>query len=277
MKITKQDIWYMDTTDAPDTLSQLNQWAEDNKLSNFHTWMLPQMVAWFGSWELKDTGGKTVMHNCDTRQKRIMYLLSRIPRATLIPKQIAAPEYARITPLILRGFKQMQNKQYEQFRVMEGLEWLLEPDLLEHCYNIDQTVAEIPPEELLQIRQQGLFQRTGKQANTYRKAESSWCLYGISATKLGHLPKLTQTIMCQIWLASPALRHKYQILDPFNWDLVPEPLVPVTILTQKPLPQPQQPQIISRQQNFPWDPQIDKVVEYNKVQHTTVKQDTPWN
>ena len=38
------------------------------------------------------------------------------------------------------------------------------------------------------------------------------------------MPKLTQTMLTQCWLAHPKHRNPYMILDPQNWDQMPEPL-----------------------------------------------------
>lgn len=225
MKITKQDIWTLDLSAAPENLTELDKWAKTNKLGTLHTWLLPQMVAWFGTWELKEDGKATVLHNCDTRHKRILYLLTRIPRASILLIQRETPQYAKLTPLILRGFKQNQNRKYETFRNYPGLKWLLEPELFEAVVDIDTTVKDISPDELLQIRVEGLTIKSGSRETQVKSAESTWCLTGIAGTKLGHLPKLTNTMLTQIWVAGPGYRNEYQILDPFDWDNMPKPLL----------------------------------------------------
>jgi hypothetical protein len=58
-----------------------------------------------------------------------------------------------------------------------------------------------------------------------KPAKSTWSLTGIQDTEIGHLPKLTQTIITQCWLAHPELRTPYMILDLENWDSMPKPLV----------------------------------------------------
>jgi hypothetical protein len=85
---------------------------------------------------------------------------------------------------------------------------------------------------LLEIRTQGLTQRSGIKAGQMKPAESTWSLAGIADTELGHLPKLTQTILTQIWLAHPVHRSNLMILDPQNWDHMPEPLIAPTIFKQ---------------------------------------------
>jgi hypothetical protein len=53
--------------------------------------------------------------------------------------------------------------------------------------------------------------------------------------KLAHLPKLTQSMLCQIWLAHPKHRDPLMILDPKNWDLMPQAIIPQDIF-KKPSP-----------------------------------------
>lgn len=67
--------------------------------------------------------------------------------------------------------------------------------------------------------------RSGKSAGQLKSAETTWSLNGISDTELGHLPKLTQSILAQIWLAHPSHRTGLMILNPNNWDDLPEPLI----------------------------------------------------
>jgi hypothetical protein len=67
--------------------------------------------------------------------------------------------------------------------------------------------------------------KTGAKAGQLKPAETTWSLTGIRDTEIGHLPKLTQTMLTQIWLAHPAKRTQSMILHPTNWDLMPEPLI----------------------------------------------------
>jgi hypothetical protein len=67
-----------------------------------------------------------------------------------------------------------------------------------------------------------------------KPAKSTWSLTGIQDTEIGHLPKITQTILTQCWLAHPELRTPYMILDLENWDNLPKPLVSNEIFKQEP-------------------------------------------
>jgi hypothetical protein len=217
------------------TETELEDFAQKNSLNRMGSWLLPQLVAAFGSWRLILVDNKidvkqTLKHNCEhSLAAQAMWRLSRIARTCLLTKQIAMAEYAVLTPLVLAGFKRMQGVSYESWRNCENLDYVLEPRLYE-AVCVD--VPTLGSERLLEIRQQGLMTRSGKSAGQLKNAETTWSLNGISDTELGHLPKLTQSIMTQIWLAHPVHRHNLMILDPTNWDHMPDPLIAPTIFKQ---------------------------------------------
>lgn len=249
LRITKQDIWELPIEHWSGlNLGELEQALEADPLHPYASWLLPQLVAFFGSWTIRETGRDMVIHNCDTPLKRVLWMLSRIPRSLLVAKQIAQPEYARFTPLIALGLKRMQNVNYEFWRGYSEREWILEPDLLAA---VDVAVPTLGSERLLQIREQGLLTRSGPKAGQLKSAESTWSLSGIQATELGELPKLTQTMLTQCWLAHPKNRRESMILDPLNWDHMPPPLHTAEIFVveePKPATTKQKPT-----QALPWD------------------------
>lgn len=214
------------------TETEVEEWAVKNCLNRMGSWLLPQLVAHFGSWQLvyKDSSidvKQTLKLNCESSlDSQACWRLSRIPRQLLLTKQVAIPEYATLTPLILAGFKRMQGVGYECWRSVANLEYVLEPRLLE-AVTVD--CPDLGSERLLEIRTQGLTQRSGAKAGQLKNPESTWSLTGISDTELGHLPKLTQTMLTQIWLAHPQHRSNLMILDPKNWDHMPAPLIDVSI------------------------------------------------
>ena len=250
LKITKQDIHHLPIEHwAGMTLEELDQALEAAPLYGLQSWLLPQLVAWFGSWNILENGRDMVIHNCDTKLKRVLYLLSRVNRSRLIKAQSQHPEYATFTPLVALGLKRMQGIKYEFWRGFEGREWIIEPRLLEA---VDQSVPTLGSERLLEIRQQGLAVRSGKTAGTNKSVTSTWALTGIQDTELGHLPKLTQTMLTQCWITHPTKRTQDMILDPLDWDNLPPPLqtaeifvseVPAKVVEVKAKPR----------QALPWD------------------------
>lgn len=230
MLLKKQSITELPHKDIESmTETELEAFAEKVLSKRCGSWLLPQLVAAFGQWTLvKDSQGsidvvKTLKHNCENNSANTAYWkISRITRSLLVAAQTKAPEYATLTPLILAGFKRMQGVDYESWRGLPKLEYILEPRLLE-AVAVD--CPDLGSERLLEIRTQGLTQRSGIKAGQMKPAESTWSLAGIADTELGHLPKLTQTILTQIWLAHPSHRSSLMILDPRDWDRIPEPLI----------------------------------------------------
>jgi len=225
------------------TETELDTFAQKTLSNRCGSWLLPQLMAAFGSWRLvRDSAGsidvvQTLRQNCEGNSQNTAYWkLTRTLRSNLIQQQTKQPEYATLTPLILAGFKRMQGVPYESWRGLPKLEYVLEPRLLE-AVTADVGGLNLGSERLLEIREQGLMTRSGKSAGQLKSAESSWSLTGISDTELGHLPKLTQTILTQIWLAHPVHRTNLMILDPTNWDRMPEPLIANNVLKT---PEPQE-------------------------------------
>jgi hypothetical protein len=234
MLFKKQEIHSIDFTGTENlNLEGWETWCESVQLSHLSSWLLPQLVAYFGSWTLVKDGDqidclKTIHHNCVDPKSRSFYMLSRVKRSLLLATQTKTPEYATLTPLILMGQKRMQGVNYESWRDAKDLHWILEPRLFEAVV-LDaedlEVCGSLGSDRLLEIQTQGLTTKSGKTAGSKKPAKSTWSLSGIQGTEIGHLPKLTQTILTQCWLAHPELRTPYMILDPNNWDSMPQPLV----------------------------------------------------
>ena len=86
-----------------------------------------------------------------------------------------------------------------------------------------------------------------------KPAKSTWSLTGIQDTELGSLPKITQTILTQCWLAHPESRTPYMMLDLQNWDSMPQPLVTNDIFKAVPKPEPIKKQTKETAELLPWD------------------------
>jgi hypothetical protein len=234
MLFKKQEIHSLDFSGTEGmNVEAWETWAEQMQLSHLHTWLLPQLVAWYGSWTLVKVGDtidclETVKANCPDPKSRAFYMLTRIKRSLLLATQTKFPDYASLTPLILMGQKRMQGVDYEAWRSASGLQYILEPRLLSAVILEPKDllmIGDLGSERLIEIQTQGLTTKTGKTAGSRKPAKSTWSLSGIQDTEIGHLPKLTQTILTQCWLAHPELRTPYMILDFNNWDSIPQPLI----------------------------------------------------
>ena len=230
--IQKQDIHELKLQEiANKNTQEAAIWCESNNLPHFHTWTLAQMVAEFGSWRLVKSDGvvdclATLKHNCGSDLWRSgLWKLTRVKRSSLLTTQVKAPDYGAFTPLILMGFKRMQGIDYEAWRNAIGLEHILEPDLYNAVFLEDYACCNLGSDRLLELRRQGCLVNSGPKKGTYKNPESTWSLSNLKDTELYSVPKLTQTMLTQCWLAHPKHRTPYMILDPQNWDRMPEPLV----------------------------------------------------
>lgn len=249
LRIQKQDIMQLPVEAwSTYTLEELEQALQADPLTPFESWLLPQLVAWYGSWRILECGKQTVIHNCDTPLKRVLYSLSRIPRSQLVKVQTKLPQYSVFVPLVACGLKRMQGVSYEFWRGYQGREWILEPRLLEA---VDVACPDLGSTRLLELRSEGLKIRSGPKQGQSRPPESTWSLSGLAGTELGGLPKLTQTMLTQCWVAHPKHRTHEMILDPHDWDRMPPPLATAEIFTveeQKPIETKQK-----VKQALPWD------------------------
>lgn len=239
MLIKKQDIKYLPLQDIADMeITQVGEWCESSQFSHLASWSLPQMLAHFGSWTLAKTAEghfnvlETLKQNIQTKWDRGLWKLTRVRRALLMPKQIAQAEYGSFTPLILAGLKKMQGIPYERWRGLPKLNLILEPELYGAVVLDDYGFCGLGADRLLELRAQGLVTQSGKTAGKVKSAESTWALAGLQGTELEGLPKWTQTMVCQCWLAHPKHRSQYMILDPQNWDRMPEPLLSAEIFSK---------------------------------------------
>ena len=234
MLFKKQEIHSLDFSGTEGmNLEAWETWAESVNLSHLYTWLLPQLVAWYGSWTLVYAGDQidcleTIKRNCPDPKSRAFYMLSRVKRSLLVAQQTKTPDYATLTPLILMGLKRMQGIEYETWKNSTGLQYFLEPRLFDALVLGSEdleTCGSLGSDRLLEIQKQGLTTKTGKTAGSIKPAKSTWSLSGIQDTEIGNLPKITQTILTQCWLAHPELRTPYMILDLNDWDTMPKPLV----------------------------------------------------
>ena len=230
LTLKKQSITELDhKTIESMTEVELDDYCQKH-LQVHHKWLLPQLVATFGSWQLVHKAGyidvlATLKLNCEHNSANTAYWrISRVKRSSLIASQVKTPEYSTLVPVILAGFKRMQGVSYEQWRGLDNLQYVLEPRLLEAVVVLEN-LPNLGSQRLLEIRTQGLTQRSGIKAGQMKNPHTTWSLTGISDTEIAHLPKLTQTLLTQIWLAHPVNRNSLMILDLGNWDSLPAPLI----------------------------------------------------
>lgn len=227
-----KDFPFQDYCGLNDT--EMEELAERHNLRVHNSWMLPQMLAFFGSFEVSRKLGSTDRYDpkllgkknigTDPWKTGIWKVATKLRRSALVKAQ-NNPQYAgysALVPLVLAGLKKFQNINYAQWD-RDGLEHMVDKGLYEAM------TCNVPPDltvaEILEAREIGLTVKSGTKMGTVQNPLSAWKLTGVQNTALAGLPALATTMLAQIWVAHPSLRSKYMVLDPVNWDNIPEPLI----------------------------------------------------
>lgn len=217
--------------------NKLLEWADETvHLTNFNTWMLPQLLAYFGSFKVrKNDAGKCdpmalLSDNLgsDTWARGVWMVTNVLKRSSLVKAQnnINYSKYSALVPLILAGLKEYQNIPYSAWDV-PSLSHAMGSQLYDAA---TATPPDIPISRILELRKEGLTTKSGKTAGLVKSPTSTWTLTGLQHSEWSGLPQLTMTMLAQIWVAHPSIRHSNMILDPLDWDNIPEPLVPSELL-----------------------------------------------
>jgi hypothetical protein len=218
-------------------------WSLKNSISQKLTWLPHQLLAYFGSWTaVRDDTGKynaQLTSDANTRQRGDYYALGSAllatsartnffkdaPKGNQQYKSVVNP----LVPIILAGFKKYQGINYSEWSLV-GLETLLDAELAKL---VGVTVPELSHSELIALRNTALTDKQGARAGIPNNPATCTKLNHLGDTALGHLPKLAKYMVLQTWAAHPSNRNEYMILDPNNWDHVPEPLVSKDIFLHK--------------------------------------------
>jgi hypothetical protein len=214
---------------------QFQELATEHRLSSLGSWMLPQILAHYGSWQLVECGDRKIDPKLTAKRNitsdwhvGLWRVATQVKRSSLVAKQNteAGANYSALVPLVLAGVKRHQNVNYSRWDLTQDSK-LVEPMLLEAMF---YKPPELNREELLELRERGLEYMTGAKIGQKRQPQSAWCLSHTANTKLHDAPALATTMLAQIWVAHPQLRTNLMVLDPQSWDLMPEPLLATEVL-----------------------------------------------
>lgn len=216
-------------------------------LGSKHSWVLPQMIAMFGTWKAvrdEETGlyspFKTFKVNTEDPFNYGLWAVSMQPRSDLIVTEKSEPQYKlksynSLVPLILAGFKQFQNIEYSKWPRDNSIAYLVNEELGKAMLS---TLPILTVEEIMELRTVAQTPKTGNRAGKQGSPITTAAMFHLADfTKcdVTNIPKLALHMLCQTWLAHPANRSpRVQILDPENWDNVPAPLIGNTVVSNKP-------------------------------------------
>lgn len=137
-------------------------------------------------------------------------------RATFLPNQTSQEtrNYCALVPLIMSAHKRYNNINYNTW---VDIQYITAAPLADAMLS---EPLEITAEEALAERERGLVA-----ANKRRSELTTYALYLKPSDKLYGRNALEKLIYTQCWAAHPSNRTQYMILDPKNWDNMPEPLI----------------------------------------------------
>jgi len=165
-----------------------------------------------------DTGNGTIT---GTNLRNLVLVLYFTPRSGLIKKMVSNPELASLTPLVLYAFKLYHNINYEEWDKTDPKLKFFLGKFLESILSDNAIDPQLSVQEIIELRGHGLTYKTGKKAGQQASLVSNKMNFNVLHGNL--VPKVTMYMYLQTWLANVSCRNtNSMILDPFNWDNVPE-------------------------------------------------------
>jgi hypothetical protein len=218
----------------------LEAWVAEQQLQTKEEWLWPQILAHYNRWNLiLDTNNivdipKTLRINiCSDWELGLWRLVNRVNRSHLIKRQShpSSVNWSSLAPTILLAQRRDRGVPYQSWP-LEGLDRVISKELYECLLwaSHNPHFRDLGSQELIEIRQQGLLYKTGQKQGQYKSALTTWQLTGLP-TPWREIPRLAITMLTQIWVCHPQLRTQYLILDPWQWDRMPPPLLPDEIFS----------------------------------------------
>lgn len=251
---TLKDIPFSILANAANT----GEWAADNTINKKMTWVLPQLYALVGNFKLsknsegKIDGQKFWGENLDIKDPANIgiYRFFQIhPRGQITTDQ-NKPDgrpYCRLVPLVLSAVKQMQGIPYSAWD-RDTLHYVVDPDL---CSAMLDKQSDYTREELLVLRVKGLTIKSGDNAGGIRNPTTYAKIHATGDEDFDTRPDLWKIMATQIWVAHPANRLDCMVLDPGNWDAMPDSLIPNDFMSPTPCV-PKQLDRLAKKADLPW-------------------------
>lgn len=238
------------------TVDILENFCETNNLKNTSAQLLPLIITFLAGFKLTDVSGEEynpvkAEHSyksatteglissqalykqifTDEVTKGLHYFIMYDTKSNYLETQYKGPakNFCSLVPLILYAFKLIKGVPYRHWN-KEDIRAIVNPKLADAMLYSDPKPSH---EDIIEARNVGLSVKSGSKVGTMRNPVYTFKLYG--KTPISHLPDYAQVMYAQIWCAHPENRTKYMILDPANWDNMPEPLISseVTVEGQK--------------------------------------------
>lgn len=220
----------------------IDEWCVVNSIKQ-KPWFYPQLLALLSTWEVYRDNGKysakdTILAACTNNLSNLgsLFLATSNTRHLLgSQSSITHRDYCALVPLLLAAHKKYYNVPYNGWTNIVGA---VHSNLADAMLCKPATYTR---EELIQFSIEGRTPRSGKNAGITKKSLSSYRLYNLAKELpdgrcgLGSLPYLAATMLCQTWCADPQVRNKYMVLNPLDWDDIPEPLTTADVIQNTPI------------------------------------------
>lgn len=236
----------------------IDQFSETYGLKH-KSWLYHQLFAHVAKWgATRNEAGKiSAQHmlksnlTANPKNQGIYYFLMSDHRALQKQSSAEGLPFCSFVPLILAAHKKINGIKYSEWD-REEAKLVINPALYE-------AITSIPPEytteEILTFRHVGLTVKSGTKAGSLKSPVSTYGLNGLpwvvgtddDRVGPGKLPQLLRMMICQTWCAHPQNRNHYMILDPLDWDRMPEALIQDTVDSEY------DPKPVQVLEKMPWD------------------------
>lgn len=206
------------------------EFLKDNpQLKHSTPWWCEQALASIGELPLVKVDGKynalkTFAAAEDQWVRGLIYYIVHQSPSDFTSKGMGVyPQYGSYTPMFMAAFKQYKNVNYEEWD-KESCKKLV-PYYLNQLLN--SSLPDNPPsrEELLEDR--SLIEDTTKIGNQYFGGKTCVGKYNVHARRM----------LLQTWICDPNVykdKGHLMVLDPYNWDHKPDPLISLDIMWEEP-------------------------------------------
>ena len=199
-------------------------------------WIMPQLLTLLGGMKItKNSNG--LISGLQFRNENIVgpklrgiyWFLMIDQRSTYLKLQYKAPHraYCALVPIIPYAVRLVQGIPYSAWDEDE-IQYVVNPAL---AAAMKCTYPDFTTEQLIEQRNQGLnTPATGVMKNPQTTAKLSGPQLKLETNIFLKVPELAQVMLTQIWCAHPANRTQYMVLDPYDWDAMPKPLITTDVV-----------------------------------------------
>lgn len=248
----------------------LSRFAETFQLTKNSGWFMPQCLAALARIKLpRNAEGKVSAklllkehYSTDLMLMGIYTIFTHAKRGLILKNQTHENNrnFSKLVPLIMSAYKQYSNVPYSDWAIEEA-RLVVDSDLWESMYqaSFDEDIGwyynclvmgylpESPSmfddtkydgkdyggfdiKTILEWRNDALTIKSGDKRGSIRNPVTTYSMSPSPSNPMINLDPLSRHMFLQTWNAHPDNRTALMILDPLNWDRMPEPLIDIKFL-----------------------------------------------